>query len=124
MAIPRLNTELYVVEGTDAADLRRGPGHLEGTAMPGEAGNCVIAGHRDTHFRILRQIRPGDSIILETQKGRFCYRVRHARVVSPENTASLRPSHDGLLHLITCYPFYYVGAAPKRMIIEAQLTPQ
>lgn len=121
LIIPRLNVELYVVEGTDAADLRRGPGHLTGSAMPGERGNCVIAGHRDTHFRILQQIRSGDRVILETDKGRFVYRVKHASVVPPTNTASLAPA-PGVLHLITCYPFYYVGLAPDRFVVEAQLT--
>ncbi|HLK49465.1 MAG TPA: class D sortase [Bryobacteraceae bacterium] len=120
LSIPRLNTELYVVEGTDAADLRRGPGHLTGTAMPGADGNCVIAGHRDTHFRILRQIHTGDSVILQNEKGRYVYRVKRTQVVSPENTSCLRPAH-GVLHLITCYPFSYIGAAPKRMVVEAQL---
>lgn len=122
LIIPRLNAELYVVEGDDAADLRRGPGHLEGTAMPGDPGNCVIAGHRDTHFRVLRQIRRGDSVILESHRGRFVYRVRSMEVVSPEDTDSLQPSSSPVLHLITCYPFYYVGAAPRRMIVEAQLS--
>ncbi|HEY1239968.1 MAG TPA: class D sortase [Bryobacteraceae bacterium] len=121
LIIPRLHVELYVVEGTDPADLRIGPGHLTGTAMPGEEGNCVIAGHRDTHFRILEQIRRGDPVILETGNGRFVYRVKQAAVVSPTNTASLAPA-PGVLHLITCYPFFYVGSAPKRFVVEAQLT--
>ena len=120
LMIPRLNAEVYVVEGTDAADLRRGPGHMTGTAMPGEDGNCVIAGHRDTHFRILQQIHPGDAVILENGTGRFVYRVKHTQVVAPENTNSLRPAR-GVLHLITCYPFSYIGSAPKRLVVEAQL---
>ena len=120
LIIPRLDTELYVVEGTDAADLRRGPGHLTGTAMPGEAGNCVIAGHRDTHFRILREIRRGDSIVIERDGRRFVYRVNSLAVVSPADTSSLRPA-PGTLHLITCYPFSYIGSAPKRMVVEARL---
>lgn len=123
LSIPRLNTELYVVEGTDAADLRRGPGHMTGTAMPGEPGNCVIAGHRDTHFRVLRNIRVGDSVILESHGGRFVYRVSRAQVVSPKNTGALQPT-PRTLHLITCYPFYYVGSAPKRFVVEARLASQ
>jgi len=120
LIIPRLNTELYVVEGVDAADLRRGPGHMTGTAMPGEPGNCVIAGHRDTHFRILREIRPGDSVVLERDQHRFVYRVRHLSIVSPDNVSALQPAPD-TLHLITCYPFSYIGSAPKRMVVEAEL---
>jgi sortase A len=121
LSIPRLNTELYVVEGTDTADLRRGPGHLTGTAMPGEAGNCVIAGHRDTHFRVLKDIRVGDDIVLQTASGQYLYRVKRTHIVSPQNTSSLQPTPNAELNLITCYPFYYVGSAPKRFVVEAQL---
>lgn len=121
LMIPRLDTELYIVEGDDTADLRRGPGHLPGTAMPGADGNCVIAGHRDTHFRVLKDIRKGDDIILETNRGQFLYRVERMSVVPPTDTVPLRPTPVAQLNLITCYPFYYVGAAPKRFVVEAQL---
>jgi sortase A len=121
LTIPRLDTELYVVEGDGTADLRRGPGHLPGTAMPGDDGNCVIAGHRDTHFRVLKDLKKGDDIILQTSRGQFLYRVEHMRVVPPTYTAPLRPTTDAELHLITCYPFYYVGSAPKRFVVQAQL---
>ncbi len=121
LIIPRLASELYVVEGDDAGELRRGPGHLRGTAMPGQRGNCVIAGHRDTHFRVLKGIRPGDDIVLETPAGKFLYRVRTTRIVSPKNTQALQPTPTPELNLITCYPFYYVGSAPKRFVVEAQL---
>ncbi len=89
--------------------------------MPGEDGNCLIAGHRDTHFRVLKDIRKGDEILLQTRTGEYRYRVETTQIVSPKNTASLRPTSDAQLHLITCYPFYYVGSAPKRFIVEAQL---
>src|ERR1700678_1816492 len=121
LIIPRLNTELYVVEGDGAAELRRGPGHMSGTPMPGQDGNCIIAGHRDTHFRVLKDIRKGDAIVLETGAGEFTYRVSDTQVVSPSNTASLRPTHDPELHLITCYPFYYLGSAPQRFVVQAKL---
>lgn len=121
LTIPRLDTELYVVEGDDTADLRRGPGHLPGTAMPGDDGNCVIAAHRDTHFRVLKDIRKGDDIILQTDHGQFLYRVEGMRIVPPTNTSSLEPTSDAELHLITCYPFYYVGSAPKRFVVRAEL---
>jgi sortase A len=121
MIIPRLSTELYVVEGDHEDQLRRGPGHLKGTAMPGQGGNCVIAGHRDTHFRMLKDIHKGDDIILETQDGRYLYRVKSMHVVSPNDTAPLKPTRGPELNLITCFPFYYVGSAPKRFVVEAQL---
>jgi sortase A len=121
LKIPRLNTELYVVEGDGAGELRRGPGHLIGTAMPGANGNCVIAGHRDTHFRVLKDIRAGDDIVLQTDRGQFLYRVRRTQVVTPNNTSALRPTATAELNLITCYPFYYVGSAPERFVVEARL---
>ncbi len=121
LIIPRLDTSLFVVEGDGARELRRGPGHLQGTAMPGAAGNCIIAGHRDTHFRVLKDLRAGDDLILRTRAGQFLYRVKSLKVVSPNNTDSLQPTRDSELNLITCYPFYYVGTAPKRFIVEARL---
>lgn len=121
LVIPRLHAELYVVEGDGASQLRRGPGHVAGTVMPGQDGNCIIAGHRDTHFRILKDIRKGDQIVLETRAGQYTYMVNATQVVSPSNTASLKPTYDAELHLITCYPFYYLGSAPKRFIVQAQL---
>jgi sortase A len=121
LTIPRLATDLYVVEGDGAKQLRLGPGHLHGTAMPGTNGNCIIAGHRDTHFRVLKDIRQGDEIVLQTRDGEYTYRVRTMQVVSPRDTKSLRPTPDAELHLVTCYPFYYLGSAPKRFIVDAQL---
>ena len=121
LRLPRLDTTLFVVEGTDQKDLRKGPGHMPGTALPGVAGNCVIAGHRDTHFRALQGIRKGDEVELETKYGRFRYEVRSMNIVSPTNVSSLYPTDNAVLHLITCYPFQYVGHAPKRMVIEAAL---
>jgi sortase A len=121
LKIPRLGAELYVIEGDGPGELRRGPGHLLGTALPGEKGNCVIAGHRDTHFRVLKDIREGDDIVLQTDSGQYLYRVRKTHIVSPENTTALRPTTTASLNLITCYPFFYVGSAPKRFVVEAQL---
>jgi sortase A len=121
LLIPRLDTELYIVEGDDAADLRRAPGHLIGSALPGARGNCVIAGHRDTHFRVLKDIREGDDILLQTPHGEYLYRVQKTRVVSQKTTSVLDPTPDPELSLITCYPFYYIGSAPNRFVVEARL---
>jgi sortase A len=121
LTIPRLDTELYVVEGDGDGQLRRGPGHMAGTPMPGQDGNCIIAGHRDTHFRVLKDIRKGDAIVLQTGAGSYTYRVSGTQVVSPSNTASLKPTRDAELHLITCYPFYYLGSAPERFVVQARL---
>ncbi len=121
LTIPRLETDLYVMEGDGSRELRLGPGHLQGTAMPGGNGNCIIAGHRDTHFRALKDIRKGDEIVLTTHEGAYTYRVEGIVVVSPGDTRTLRPTKDAELHLVTCYPFHYLGSAPKRFIVEAQL---
>lgn len=121
LTVPRLDTTLFVIEGTDQKDLSKGPGHMPGTALPGVTGNCVIAGHRDTHFRVLEGIQKGDEVDLDTKYGKFHYQVRSMEVVAPTNVSSLYPSDNAVLHLITCYPFYYVGHAPKRMVIEAAL---
>jgi sortase A len=121
LTIPRLDTQLYVIEGDDPRELNRGPGHLADSAMPGSHGNCVIAGHRDTHFRALKAIRRGDDILLQTDDGSFLYRVNSTSVVPPSDTRSLQPTRDAVLNLITCYPFYYAGAAPQRYVVEATL---
>ena len=121
LEIPRLETDLYVVEGDGARQLRLGPGHVHGTAMPGADGNCIIAGHRDTHFRVLKDIRDGDRIVLQTHDGEYTYRVETTQVVSPTDLNPLRPTQDAELHLVTCYPFYYLGSAPKRFIVRARL---
>lgn len=121
MLIPRLHTALYVLEGTDNENLRRGPGHMEGTALPGDPGNCIIAGHRDTHFSALKDIRKGDVVDFQTKAGRYAYRVSQISIVSPDNTAPLMPTTDAVLNLITCYPFRYVGSAPRRFIVRADL---
>lgn len=121
LSIPRLDTVLYVVEGADNLNLKRGPGHLAGTVLPGEGGNCVIAGHRDTHFRVLKDIQNGDELILERNGKEFHYKVGATKIVQPSNTADLRPTKKPVLNLVTCYPFYYVGSAPKRFIVHAEL---
>lgn len=118
--IPNLALKAVVVEGDSPAVLRRAVGHLPATAMPGEWGNVALAGHRDTFFRSLRGVRPGDLITLRSLRGeRFQYRVESTRVVSPKEIGVLKPAYDRQLTLITCFPFDYVGAAPNRFIVRA-----
>jgi sortase A len=123
LSIPRLGAKWFVLEGTGTEQLRLGPGHMRGTALPGALGNCVIAGHRDTHFRALKDVRQGDQIEVETRTGRFRYRVTDVSIVRPAQTAALGPSTHAVLNLITCYPFYYVGPAPRRFVVRAELEP-
>lgn len=120
LSIPRLNASLYIVDAKTGKDLRRGPGYVLGSTRPG-GENCIIAGHRDLHFRILKDIKLGDEIKIESEQGRFTYRVSSFEIVSPTDMQALRPSARQQLTLVTCYPFYYLGSAPKRFIVKASL---
>jgi len=121
LSIERLNSEWVVLEGADPSELKRGPGHLIDSALPGSRGNCVIAGHRDTQFRALRNVEIGEEISLETGGRTYRYRVINREVVAPTDTSALDPTEKPTLTLVTCYPFYYVGPAPKRFVIRAEL---
>jgi sortase A len=123
--IPRLLFSVVVVEGVEKTNLQRAVGHIPGTVLPGEAGNVGLAGHRDTFFRPLKDLRIKDEVQLSTLKGIFKYEVESLRVVEPDNIGVLAPSGENVLTLVTCYPFYFVGAAPKRWIVRAkQVSPQ
>ena len=118
--IRRLGLTAVVAQGESAATLQRAVGHLSDTALPGELGNVVLAGHRDTFFRPLKGVRPGDAITLKTQEGDFEYLVESSAVVRPSNIEVLEPSGGRTLTLITCFPFSYVGSAPDRFIVRAR----
>jgi sortase A len=120
LEIARLGLSVMVVEGDDHRTLRRAVGHIPGTSLPGQIGNMALTGHRDTFFRPLRNIRTDDVIMLTTLQGQFRYRVRSTQVVSPDNVTVLDPSPNQTLTLITCHPFYFVGAAPDRFIVHAE----
>jgi sortase A len=117
--IPTVAIKAVILHGDSPEVLRRGVGHLPETPMPGEWGNVALAGHRDTFFRPLRQIRPGDVITVRTIRGAFQYRVESSRVVSPTDIGVLEASGRRELTLVTCFPFHYVGAAPNRFIVRA-----
>jgi sortase A len=118
--IPRLLLSVVVVEGIDRTTLRRAVGHIPGTALPGEAGNVGLAGHRDTFFRPLKDLKVNDEVQLSTLKGIFKYEVVSLRIVDPDNVGVLAPSGENVLTLVTCYPFYFVGPAPRRWIVRAR----
>jgi sortase A len=118
--IPRLLLSVVVVEGVDRTSLRRAVGHIPGTALPGEDGNVGLAGHRDTFFRQLKDVKIDDEIQISTPIGNFNYQVVSLRIVDPENVGVLAPSGENVLTLVTCYPFYFVGPAPKRWIVRAR----
>ena len=118
--IPRLGLSAVLAEGTSEATLRRAAGHIEGTPLPGQPGNVGIAGHRDTFFRPLRNIRKDDIVVLDTLSGKYSYRVTFTKIVDPSAVEVLAPSAGDTLTLVTCYPFYYVGSAPDRFIVRAE----
>lgn len=117
--IPRLGLSVVIRAGSDARTLRLAVGHIPGTAFPGELGNIGLAGHRDTFFRRLRDIRPDDEIRIVTTDGTFAFRVENTRVVEPRDTWVLDATKAATLTLVTCYPFTYVGSAPQRFIVRA-----
>jgi sortase A len=119
LRIPRLQLTAMVREGADSGTLRSAIGHIPGTALPGKAGNVALAGHRDTFFRALRNIQKGDAIDFETQDGVCRYTVESTTIVSPREVGVLAAAGRRTLTLVTCYPFYYVGSAPKRFIVRA-----
>jgi sortase A len=118
--VPRLELSVLVIEGVGATTLRRAAGHIPGTALPGGPGNVGISAHRDTFFRPLRNIRQNDVITVTTLLGEYRYRVVSTSIVSPSDVAVLDQSKDEILTLVTCYPFYFVGAAPDRFIVRAE----
>jgi sortase A len=121
LRISSIGLEVPVLEGTDDSALNLGVGHISGTAIPGQEGTVGIAGHRDSFFRVLRDIAVGDTIELEAQGGTYEYKVRRILVVAPTDVTVLQPRATPSLTLVTCYPFYFVGSAPKRYIVEASL---
>jgi sortase A len=120
ISVPRLELDAIVVQGDSPDDLKRAVGHLSNSALPGEQGNVALAGHRDTFFRPLRDIRVGDEITFRTQERSFNYVVESTEVVAPSDVSVLEPSTGHDLTLLTCYPFHYIGPAPKRFVVFAR----
>ena len=118
--IPRIGLSSVVVEGVDSSNLTIAVGHVPGTALPGENGNVALAGHRDTFFRKLREIRRGDAITLTTPKASYRYSVELVEVVEPSYLQALQASSYPKLTLITCYPFSFIGPAPRRFVVQAR----
>lgn len=119
--IPRLGISAVVAEGEQSSTLRRAVGHLPYTALPGEGGNVALAAHRDTFFRDLGEIRNGDLVVVDSGVRRHSYRVVWTDVVDPTEVAVTKPTPQPSLTLITCYPFRWIGPAPRRFIVRAHL---
>jgi sortase A len=121
IVVPRVGLAAMIAEGVDHHTLRRSVGHIPGTSPVGGGGNVGLAGHRDTFFRPLRLVRPGDDLWIATAGSIERYRVEWTDVVPPEDTSVLDPTPYPALTLVTCHPFYYVGSAPDRFIVRARL---
>jgi sortase A len=119
--ISKIHAELPIVEGTDADDLRKGVGHYKGSYLPGQKGQIVFSGHRDTVFRNMGKVKIGDTIKVKMPNGTFNYKITHTKIVDSKDTSIITLQHqEEELILTTCYPFRYVGNAPNRYIVYAK----
>ncbi len=121
LELPAIDSELAIVEGTDPDDLKKGVGHYSGSYLPGEEGQIVLSGHRDTVFRRLGELKPGDILRVRLPKSEHKYKIERTKIVDAEDRSiiTLQSEQEELI-LTTCYPFSYVGNAPERYIIYAK----
>jgi sortase A len=120
--LPAQGAEFFVWEGATRKNLLFGPTHVAESAVPGGNGNCIIAAHRDTHFRMLRDVRKNEPIVVQYGDRTFKYRIVGLHIVGAANNTYYQATATPTLTLVTCYPFHYLGAAPKRFIVQAELT--
>ena len=119
LRIPRLELEVPVYDGTTDAVLDLAAGRIQGTALPGTPGNLGIAAHRDGFFRILKDVKEGDALVLETPVATEQYRIEWIRITTPDDVSVIQPTPHAAVTLVGCYPFYYRGEAPQRFIVRA-----
>lgn len=124
LTIPKLNRSLPIYEGTTSDILKQGVGHIEKTVLPGEQNNSVLSGHRDTVFRGLGEVGVNDELIVETEYGQFLYKIKKVRIVEQFDCTVIVPKPKSTLTLTTCYPFGFIGDAPQRYIVVADLISQ
>ena len=121
LTIPVLEQKLPIIEGTGRDELKKGVGHFIQSVLPGEEDNCVLSGHRDTVFAKLGELKTGDQLIVETSAGTYTYEIKRIRIVDKDDKTVIVPSDHAILTLSTCYPFNFVGNAPDRYILTADL---
>jgi sortase A len=120
LQFPSIDEELPIIEGTDEDDLEKGVGHYKGSSFPNEQGQIVLSGHRDTVFRKLGELKMGDILAISTPKGTFSYKIEHTQIVEANDRSIITlQKKEEILNLTTCYPFSFIGNAPKRYIITA-----
>lgn len=121
LSIPKLEANLPIFHGTDEDELEKGVGHFAGSVLPGEKDNSVLSGHRDTVFRKLGEVGKGDLLVVSTEAGEFTYKVRKVRIVDADDRTVIVPKPRATLTVTTCYPFDFIGDAPERYILVADL---
>jgi sortase A len=121
LSIPRLGRVIPIYEGTDESELKKGAGHYVKSVLPGFLDNSVISGHRDSYFSKFDKLKVGDSITTKTSSGTFTYKIKSFRIVKADDRTVIVPTEVATLTLTTCYPFYFIGNAPKRFIVTAVL---
>lgn len=121
LSFPALGREFFVLDGATRTNLVLGPAHVQVPGAKSENGNFIIAAHRDTHFRILKDLKMGELITLDRHGQSFQYRIVALEVVRPTDDSFYQPTSKPVVTLVTCYPFYYLGRAPKRFIVRAEL---
>jgi sortase A len=119
--IPKISSTLPIIHGTDEDELEKGVGHFAGSVLPGEEDNSVLSGHRDTVFRKLGEVGVGDLLVVTTSAGEFTYKVRKVRIVDADDRTVIVPKPRATLTVTTCYPFHYIGNAPERYVLVADL---
>ena len=123
LKIPALNQVIPIYHGTDDDELKKGIGHFSRSVLPGEKDNSVLSGHRDTFFRKLGQLQLKDQLIVETSAGIFTYEIREIKIVDLNDRTIITPTNHAVLTVTTCYPFDFIGSAPDRYILIADLVP-
>lgn len=121
LSIPKLKKTITIIEGTGSKELKLGAGHYVGSVLPGVSDNSVLAGHRDSVFRNLGDLKLGDLMTVRTSYGTFVYEVHKIRIVKANDRTVIVPTKDAVLTLSTCYPFRFIGNAPKRYVVQAGL---
>ncbi len=121
LRIPKLEQTFPIIEGTGTRELQKGVGHFAQSVMPGESDNCVLSGHRDTVFRRLGELKIGDRLVVRTAAGEFTYKISRIRIVHKDDKTVIVHTDRAVLTVTTCYPFHYVGSAPDRYILIADL---
>jgi sortase A len=119
--IPKIKKTIAIIEGTGSKELKLGVGHYVKSVLPGVSDNSVLAGHRDSVFRNLGELKLGDLMTVRTSYGTFVYEVHKIRIVDANDRTVIVPTNDAVLTLSTCYPFRFIGNAPKRYIVQAGL---